>query len=81
MRFIHPVGQHYAFDKQVWGTTAVDLKTNYDYGSIMHYGKDYFSKNGLPTIVPKQANVQIGNREKLSPVDILEVRQFYGCKA
>ncbi|UJR06693.1 hypothetical protein I4U23_010979 [Adineta vaga] len=72
---------HYAFDKQVWGTTAVDLKTNYDYGSIMHYGKDYFSKNGLPTIVPKQANVQIGNREKLSPVDILEVRQFYGCKA
>ena len=25
----------------------------YDYYSIMHYGRDYYSKNGGDTIVPK----------------------------
>jgi hypothetical protein len=72
---------HYAFDKQTWGTTAVDLKTSYDYSSIMHFGGNYFSSNGKPTIVPKQSNAPIGSRTKLSPIDISEVRLFYGCKA
>jgi hypothetical protein len=73
--------QHYAFEKQTWRTTAVDLKTSYDYSSIMHYGTTYFTKNGKSTIVLKQSNVSVGNRDKLSPTDVIEIRRFYGCQA
>lgn len=46
----------------------------------MHYGNYFFTKNGNPTIVAKQQNIQIdGHPPTLSPVDIQEVRQFYGC--
>ncbi|CAF1341507.1 unnamed protein product [Adineta ricciae] len=46
--------RYYDFEKTEWGTTATDLETNYDYDSILHYGVNDLSKNGLPTIVPKQ---------------------------
>jgi hypothetical protein len=45
----------------------------------MHYKRDSFSSNGKPTITPRQNNVVIGQREKLSPIDILEIRHYYGC--
>jgi hypothetical protein len=49
----------------------------YDYGSIMHYGMYAFSKNGLPTIVPKQPGVTIGQRNGLSAGDIAAVHHIY----
>jgi hypothetical protein len=49
----------------------------YDYGSIMHYGMYAFSKNNLPTIVPKQAGVTIGQRNGLSAGDIAAVHHIY----
>jgi hypothetical protein len=49
----------------------------YDYGSIMHYPANAFSKNGQPTIVPLQANVSIGQRTGLSPGDIAAADTLY----
>lgn len=52
----------------------------YDYGSIMHYPRWAFSKNGQDTIVPTDPNAQIGQRNGLSPGDIAAVRAMYpGC--
>jgi len=45
----------------------------------MHYGDNSFSKNGKPTIVPKEPGVVIGQRKELSKIDILELRKYYGC--
>lgn len=42
----------------------------------MHYDTNHFWTNGQPSIVPTQAKAQISNREKLSQLDIIEVRRF-----
>jgi len=53
-----------------------DLGT-YDYGSIMHYPRTAFSKNGQATIMPTDPNAQIGQRNGLSQGDIAAVRAMY----
>ena len=45
----------------------------YDYQSIMHYSAYAFSKNHEKTIVPLQHDVEIGQRQFLSPKDIAAV--------
>lgn len=42
----------------------------YDYGSIMHYPRDAFSKDGSDTITPVSAGATIGQRTALSAGDI-----------
>jgi len=49
----------------------------YDYSSIMHYGAYAFSKNGLPTIVAKQAGVTLGQRNGLTPGDVAAIHHIY----
>ncbi len=51
----------------------------YDYDSIMHYPRKAFSKNGLDTIVPRDPNVQIGQRNGLSTKDIQAVDFLYNA--
>ncbi|XP_013421716.1 zinc metalloproteinase nas-4 [Lingula anatina] len=54
--------------------------TNYDYGSIMHYGRYGFAADRTkPTITPKRDGATIGQRVALSTSDISEIRQFYNC--
>lgn len=55
------------------------LGTPYDYGSVMHYGTNYFSRNGRPTIVPKQSGVSIGQRRGFSTLDIDRLNKLYNC--
>ena len=79
-RSSHPLvvpGLEHAFNKY---TTTVDtMGFPYDYNSLLHYGTDYFTVNGKPTLVPKDASAKIGQRNVLSATDILEVRRYYQC--
>jgi hypothetical protein len=67
------------FAKYQWGIDVESQGIDYDYGSLMHYPENAFSINGRPTITPNQNNVVIGQREKLSQTDILEIRHYYKC--
>ncbi|XP_063049596.1 high choriolytic enzyme 1-like [Engraulis encrasicolus] len=58
-----------------------NLGTPYDYGSIMHYSKKAFSRNGKPTLVAiPNPNVVFGRAKKMSRQDIRRVNLLYGCK-
>lgn len=63
------------FDKQT--RNGQDLG-EYDYGSIMHYPRWAFSKNGKDTIVPHDENAEIGQRDGLSAGDIDGIVDLYG---
>lgn len=49
----------------------------YDYGSIMHYPKWAFSKNGNDTITTKPPGTPIGQRSGLSAGDIAAIHAMY----
>lgn len=53
----------------------------YDYHSLMHYGPDYYSKNGEMTIKTKNEADQskIGQRLALSEKDVKRINLHYKC--
>ncbi|XP_053982426.1 zinc metalloproteinase nas-4-like [Hylaeus volcanicus] len=67
------------FEKASKRTTDA-FGVGYDYGSVMHYSANAFSRNGQPTIVPKGASKnQLGQREGFSKRDIQKIRKMYKC--
>ncbi len=59
------------------GASAQDIGP-YDYASIMHYDRNAFSKSGRPTILPRDPNAPIGQRNGLSQLDRAAISQLYG---
>ena len=45
----------------------------------MHYGKNAFSKNNLPTILPRREDVTTLGNDRLSPLDIKQTWLLYKC--
>lgn len=63
-------------DKADAGFGGEDVGT-YDYGSVMHYGSYFFSKNDQPTIVKKDGSTIAAQRNGLSAADIVQVNTLY----
>lgn len=54
---------------------------DYDYGSIMHYGRTAFAKTkGTETLTPTQAGASIGQRSQLSKLDKEGINALYTGK-
>jgi hypothetical protein len=66
-------GREHNFNQHI--TDGDDLGA-YDYGSIMHYSRTAFSRNGQDTIVPAGGQA-VGQRAGLSAGDIAAVRAMY----
>ncbi|CAD5220755.1 unnamed protein product [Bursaphelenchus xylophilus] len=68
------------FDK--YSLAMIDhLNTEYDYGSVMHYGPLAFSKNGKPTVEPiLPTNQKIGQRIGFSQTDAIKINKLYTCQ-
>ncbi|XP_075911356.1 uncharacterized protein LOC142906764 [Petromyzon marinus] len=55
-----------------------DFDLPYDYMSITHYDRCAFSVDGMsPTIIPKSETATIGQRDCLSPLDVMKIQKMY----
>jgi hypothetical protein len=79
--FFYFSGHETDFKKKLWSDVDT-LDLPYDYASIMHYGSLKGSiYKGLPAILPtKNSSALIGQRTRLSPMDIIGIRRYYKCE-
>ncbi|XP_031620738.1 zinc metalloproteinase nas-4-like isoform X2 [Contarinia nasturtii] len=69
------------FDKQSSSTTTA-YGVDYDYGSVMHYSPNAFSRNGQPTITAKRyGSNNMGQRDAFSAQDVQKINKMYKCPA
>ena len=53
----------------------------YDYGSVMHYGFNFFSIDSKRPVIVKlmPGGKQIGQRDGFSDLDLRKINKFYNC--
>ncbi|XP_078738293.1 uncharacterized protein LOC144951822 isoform X2 [Lampetra fluviatilis] len=57
---------------------TADSELPYDYISITHYGRFAFSGDGMsPTIIPIPETTTVGQRDCLSPLDVVKICKMY----
>ncbi|XP_022191285.1 low choriolytic enzyme-like [Nilaparvata lugens] len=74
-------GREFNFKKRDLSDTQYEGMP-YDYGSVMHYRSQAFSRDRVsPTIVPfdKEASIMMGQRIRFSNVDIAKLNRLYNC--
>ncbi|CAI5783338.1 astacin-like metalloendopeptidase [Podarcis lilfordi] len=60
-----------------WNT---NMLVDYDYSSVMHYGRNAFSMSGSATITPLSSSLTfLGQRWNLSNSDVARVNKLYKC--
>lgn len=60
--------------------TIDSLDVKYDYNSVMHYGPFFFARErGEQTLRTKMKGARIGQREKLSLLDVQKGLLLYQC--
>ncbi|KAL8561655.1 hypothetical protein ACOMHN_001387 [Nucella lapillus] len=64
-------------------STINTLQTQYDYGSIMHYKNNTFAMDRrrvtINATLPLPPGVEMGQRIRLSDIDVLKLRRLYKC--
>lgn len=74
-------GYEVNFDKAKNGETS-GFGVTYDYGSVMHYSANAFSRNNMVTIEAKmKTNDRMGQRDGFSVKDVEKVNRMYNCKS
>lgn len=64
------------FRKYTWNYIQ-NLSAPYDLSSVMHYGSYAFSKDRRSaTILPKDPNKKIGQRDNFSKVQIIKIQLY-----
>ena len=78
--FMHPTGYRRNFNKYS-GSIADVQGIPYDFDSLMHYGAyDFAINRNIPVIRPRSSSIslsRIGQRNRLSPYDIMQVNIRY----
>nr|XP_033958124.1 meprin A subunit beta-like [Pseudochaenichthys georgianus] len=74
-------GRQHHFYKKSAETTTTTQGVPYDYWSVLHSGKGYFSNGNGSTIITKDPKFQdvIGQRLEMSPKYALELNLLYKC--
>ncbi|XP_034031443.1 high choriolytic enzyme 1-like [Thalassophryne amazonica] len=69
-------GKEHNFNK----INSLNQNTSYDYGSVLHYSKYAFSKNGQPTLVATpDPTVEFGRATEMSEMDVIRLNRLYEC--